>query len=271
MDETAPVAPPLNQPPGVLPGHYTPGFNLPRKGGARLRPRKRSSARCNNSNCQQGLDDDFPGQRAGVPGSCRRPACCCSSSRRLSPASATRSSACSMRASSAPADHPVDTAVGGARRARHAHAVRLRIQSFVALIGSILLIGIVKKNRHHDGRFRHLRRARGRAHADRGDPQGGAVALPADHDDDDGRFAWRRAVDVEFAGTGLEDAPLPLGYTMVDGLIVSQAGWTLSTTPVIYLYLDRVSKWVSGSKKTKLLAPKAQRARAGACASCGVR
>ena len=42
----------------------------------------------------------------------------------------------------------------------------------------------------------------------------------------------------------------PLGYTMVGGLIVSQA-LTLFTTPVIYLYLDQVSHWISGSKKTR--------------------
>ena len=37
----------------------------------------------------------------------------------------------------------------------------------------------------------------------------------------------------------------PLGYTMVGGLIVSQA-LTLFTTPIIYLYLDRLSHWLSG-------------------------
>jgi hydrophobic/amphiphilic exporter-1 (mainly G- bacteria), HAE1 family len=44
---------------------------------------------------------------------------------------------------------------------------------------------------------------------------------------------------------------------MVGGLIVSQA-LTLFTTPVIYLYLDRVSHWLSGSKTAKA-PPKAQR------------
>jgi hydrophobic/amphiphilic exporter-1 (mainly G- bacteria), HAE1 family len=38
----------------------------------------------------------------------------------------------------------------------------------------------------------------------------------------------------------------PLGYAMVGGLLVSQA-LTLFTTPVIYVYLDRFSSWVSGS------------------------
>jgi HAE1 family hydrophobic/amphiphilic exporter-1 len=38
---------------------------------------------------------------------------------------------------------------------------------------------------------------------------------------------------------------------MVGGLIVSQA-LTLFTTPVIYLYLDRVSQWLGkGSKSAK--------------------
>ena len=41
-----------------------------------------------------------------------------------------------------------------------------------------------------------------------------------------------------------------LGYTMVGGLIVSQA-LTLFTTPVVYLYLDRLSHWASRSKKAK--------------------
>jgi hydrophobic/amphiphilic exporter-1 (mainly G- bacteria), HAE1 family len=51
-------------------------------------------------------------------------------------------------------------------------------------------------------------------------------------------------------GTGAE-VRQPLGYAMVGGLIVSQA-LTLFTTPVIYLYLDRVSQWLSkGSKSTK--------------------
>jgi HAE1 family hydrophobic/amphiphilic exporter-1 len=45
-------------------------------------------------------------------------------------------------------------------------------------------------------------------------------------------------------GTGSEIRQ-PLGYAMVGGLIVSQA-LTLFTTPVVYLYLDRLSNWFSG-------------------------
>jgi HAE1 family hydrophobic/amphiphilic exporter-1 len=44
-------------------------------------------------------------------------------------------------------------------------------------------------------------------------------------------------------GTGAEIRQ-PLGYAMVGGLIVSQA-LTLFTTPVIYLYLDRLNNWFS--------------------------
>jgi hydrophobic/amphiphilic exporter-1 (mainly G- bacteria), HAE1 family len=44
-------------------------------------------------------------------------------------------------------------------------------------------------------------------------------------------------------GTGSEIRQ-PLGYAMVGGLIVSQA-LTLYTTPVVYLYLDRVNQWLS--------------------------
>jgi multidrug efflux pump subunit AcrB len=45
------------------------------------------------------------------------------------------------------------------------------------------------------------------------------------------------------AGTGSE-LRRPLGITIVGGLIVSQA-LTLFTTPVVYLYLDRLRLWAS--------------------------
>ena len=45
-------------------------------------------------------------------------------------------------------------------------------------------------------------------------------------------------------GTGSE-LRQPLGYAMVGGLILSQA-LTLYTTPVIFLYLDRVNRWIAG-------------------------
>ncbi len=48
-------------------------------------------------------------------------------------------------------------------------------------------------------------------------------------------------------GTGSE-LRQPLGYAMFGGLLVSQA-LTLFTTPVIYLYLDRLSRWLSGGSR----------------------
>jgi HAE1 family hydrophobic/amphiphilic exporter-1 len=48
-------------------------------------------------------------------------------------------------------------------------------------------------------------------------------------------------------GTGSEIRQ-PLGFAMVGGLLVSQA-LTLFTTPVIYLYLDRLSAWIKGGRQ----------------------
>jgi HAE1 family hydrophobic/amphiphilic exporter-1 len=113
--------------------------------------------------------------------------------------------------------------------------------SLVALIGIILLIGIVKKN--------------GIMMVD--------FAIVATRDDGLSPYdAIRRAALLRFRpimmttmaamlggvplmlgqGTGSEIRQ-PLGYAMVGGLLVSQA-LTLFTTPVIYLYLDRFSAWV---------------------------
>ena len=45
-------------------------------------------------------------------------------------------------------------------------------------------------------------------------------------------------------GTGSE-LRQPLGYAMVGGLILSQA-LTLYTTPVVFIYLERVNRWLQG-------------------------
>jgi hydrophobic/amphiphilic exporter-1 (mainly G- bacteria), HAE1 family len=121
--------------------------------------------------------------------------------------------------------------------------------SLIALIGIILLIGIVKKNGIMMVDF--------------------AIVAERDHHLSP-TAAIRRAAVLRFRpimmttmaallggvplmlgqGTGAE-VRQPLGYAMVGGLIVSQA-LTLFTTPVIYLYLDRVSQWLSkGSKSAK--------------------
>jgi HAE1 family hydrophobic/amphiphilic exporter-1 len=113
--------------------------------------------------------------------------------------------------------------------------------SLIALIGIILLIGIVKKN--------------GIMLVD--------FAIVAERDEHlSAHDAVRRAALLRFrpimmttmaarlggiplmlgTGTGSEIRQ-PLGYAMVGGLLVSQA-LTLFTTPVVYLYLDQLSDWV---------------------------
>jgi hydrophobic/amphiphilic exporter-1 (mainly G- bacteria), HAE1 family len=112
--------------------------------------------------------------------------------------------------------------------------------SLIALIGIILLIGIVKKN--------------GIMMVD--------FAITAERDEHlSPNESIRKAALLRFrpimmttmaallggvplmlgSGTGSEIRQ-PLGYAMVGGLIVSQA-LTLFTTPVVYLYLDRLSNW----------------------------
>ena len=114
--------------------------------------------------------------------------------------------------------------------------------SLIALIGIVLLIGIVKKN--------------GIMLVD--------FAIVAERDEHlSPEAAIRKAALLRFRpimmttmaallggvplmlgnGTGSEIRQ-PLGYAMVGGLLVSQI-LTLFTTPVIYLYLDRLSTWVS--------------------------
>ena len=65
--------------------------------------------------------------------------------------------------------------------------------SLVAMIGVILLIGIVKKNGIMMVDFAIPAERDEHLVADGGRPQGGAAALPPDHDDDGGGAAGRRA------------------------------------------------------------------------------
>jgi multidrug efflux pump subunit AcrB len=137
--------------------------------------------------------------------------------------------------------------------------------SVMALIGIILLIGIVKKNgimmvdfaiqaereQHlssHDAirqacllRFRPIMMTTMAALL-------GALPLALGH------------------GTGSE-LRRPLGYTMVGGLVVSQA-LTLFTTPVIYLYLDRFGLWFRARRKSHPV-EEAQAARAAQAGHAG--
>jgi hydrophobe/amphiphile efflux-1 (HAE1) family protein len=114
--------------------------------------------------------------------------------------------------------------------------------SVIGIIGIILLIGIVKKN--------------GIMLVD--------FAIQAEREGKTPHDAIREACLLRFRpilmttmATLLSGLPLmlgngtgselrqPLGYAMVGGLILSQL-LTLYTTPVIYLYLDRVQNWLSG-------------------------
>ncbi len=113
--------------------------------------------------------------------------------------------------------------------------------SLIALIGIILLIGIVKKNGIMLVDFAIA--GERELHLSASDAVRRAALL---------RFrpimmttmaALLGGVPLMLGhGTGSEIRQ-PLGYAMVGGLIVSQA-LTLFTTPVIYLYLDRFSDWI---------------------------
>ena len=123
--------------------------------------------------------------------------------------------------------------------------------SLIALVGVILLIGIVKKNgimmvdfaiAAEKGREGHELSAK--------DAIREAALL---------RFrpimmttmaAMLGALPLMLGtGTGSE-LRQPLGYAMVGGLLVSQA-LTLFTTPVIYVYLDRLGSWAKRRKDSR--------------------
>jgi multidrug efflux pump subunit AcrB len=58
-------------------------------------------------------------------------------------------------------------------------------------------------------------------------------------------------------GTGMgSELRRPLGITIIGGLIVSQA-MTLFTTPVIYLYMDRLNNWFTSLTHLGVVRPSA--------------
>jgi len=119
----------------------------------------------------------------------------------------------------------------------------------IALIGIILLIGIVKKNGIMMVDFA--------IHAERNQ---GLPPLEAIRQACLLRF---RPILMTTMAAILSGAPLmlasgagselrkPLGFAMVGGLILSQI-LTLYTTPVIYLYLDRLQHWLSPKRQARL-------------------
>jgi HAE1 family hydrophobic/amphiphilic exporter-1 len=117
--------------------------------------------------------------------------------------------------------------------------------SVIALVGIILLIGIVKKNAIMLIDF--ALEAERNQHLSPEEAIYKACVL---------RFrpilmttmaALLGAVPLMIGtGTGSEIRQ-PLGYTIVGGLLLSQL-LTLYTTPVVYLYLDRLRMWASGNR-----------------------
>ncbi|MGC1780796.1 MAG: efflux RND transporter permease subunit [Xanthobacteraceae bacterium] len=115
--------------------------------------------------------------------------------------------------------------------------------TLIAFIGIILLIGIVKKNAIMMIDFALI--------AERDE---GKSPLEAIHQACLLRFrpimmttmcALIAGLPLAFGQGAGSDLRRPLGIAIVGGLLVSQS-LTLFTTPIIYLYLDRLSRWVGG-------------------------
>ena len=124
--------------------------------------------------------------------------------------------------------------------------------SFVAMIGIILLIGIVKKNGIMLVDFA--------IHAERNEHLSSLEAIRKAS-----LLRFRPILMTTLAallggvplmlgtGTGAEIRQ-PLGYAMVGGLAISQV-LTLFTTPIIFLYMDRLSNWITGAKRVSAEKP----------------
>ena len=145
-------------------------------------------------------------------------------------------------------------------------ALRLFGQEFgiIALIGVILLIGIVKKNAIMMIDFALEAQREGRSPAD-------AIYAASLL-----RFrpimmttmaAMLGALPLAFGSGDGAETRQPLGISIVGGLFVSQI-LTLYTTPVMYLYLDRFGRWCS--RKWALLYPQTSGPTAGPPATAQV-
>jgi multidrug efflux pump len=114
----------------------------------------------------------------------------------------------------------------------------------VGIIGIILLIGIVKKNGIMMVDFALEGERKHGMDCDRGDLPGEPAALPSHHDDHHGRAAGRHSAGAWAQGMGSE-LRRPLGIAMVGGLLLSQL-LTFYTTPVIYIFFDRLGQRFQG-------------------------
>src|SRR5258708_9586325 len=127
--------------------------------------------------------------------------------------------------------------------------------SLIALIGIILLIGIVKKNAIMMIDFA--------LEAER------AEGLPPEKSIYQACLLRFRPIMMTTMSALLGALPLalengtgselrkPLGISIVGGLLLSQF-LTLYTTPVIYLYMDRLEKWVTSWRRTTPSVPEIQ-------------
>ncbi|HLI14100.1 MAG TPA: multidrug efflux RND transporter permease subunit [Alphaproteobacteria bacterium] len=125
--------------------------------------------------------------------------------------------------------------------------------SVIALIGIILLIGIVKKNAIMMIDF-----------ALEAERKEGKSSLEAIHEACLLRFrpimmttmaALFGSLPIAIGQGAGSELRRPLGIAIVGGLLVSQF-LTLYTTPIIYLYLDRLSHWLTRRRKARHAQPK---------------
>ena len=120
--------------------------------------------------------------------------------------------------------------------------------SVIAIVGIILLIGIVKKNGIMLVDFAQQVEQSEGLPAEQSIYQACVLPLSADLDDHDGGAARCRADDAGYGGRF--EIRQPLGYGIVGGLAVSQV-LTLYTTPVVYIYFDRLQSWMMRGRKKR--------------------
>ena len=136
--------------------------------------------------------------------------------------------------------------------------------SVIAIVGMILLIGIVKKNAIMMIDFAlQAQRLEGKS------------ARDAVHEACLLRFrpimmttfaALFGSMPIAFGQGAGSELRQPLGVAIVGGLLVSQ--WlTLYTTPVIYLYLERLARWLGREQRRSRLAEALEAPRPGVVAS----